>query len=456
MSSRVAISVENICKSYAVYQQAHDRLKQAILPRVQRLFRLQERQYYTSFEALKPISFTVQKGETVGIIGKNGSGKSTLLQIICGTLAASAGRVDVSGRIAPLLELGSGFNPEFTGQENVYLNAAILGLDEEEIKQRFGAIADFADIGDFMYQPVRLYSSGMVVRLAFAVAVNSQPEILVVDEALSVGDEFFQRKCFSRIEEIRAKGATILFVSHSGAQIVELCDRAILLDAGEHVTTGRPKAVISQYQQLTHADSSQRQVVRSQIQAAIAAASGEQSTSSLANENALIEQCEVCYDTSLESNCSVSYPSQGAHIEEVKILDSLGRQVNCLQRGRAYQYTYNVRFVHEAYKVRFGMLIKTPSGLELGGAVSAPSMSKALAYIPANAIAKVVFHFVCHLNPRLYFMNAGVKAWVAGEERFLHRVLDICAFRVMPVEQDIATAVVDLQCQSDVTIQRIT
>src|SRR5690348_2740583 len=221
-SEDFSIRVDRLSKRYEIYAQPAHRLKQMILPRAQRAMRRSARTYFKEFWALRDVSFDVRRGETVGIVGRNGSGKSTLLQMICGTLHPTAGRISVGGRIAALLELGAGFNPEFTGRENVYLNAAVIGLSREEIDARFDDIAAFADIGDFMEQPVKTYSSGMYVRLAFAVAINVDPEILVVDEALAVGDELFQRKCFARIDAIRSKGATILFVSHSANAVVEL------------------------------------------------------------------------------------------------------------------------------------------------------------------------------------------------------------------------------------------
>jgi len=196
------------------------------------------------------VDLTLGRGETVGIVGRNGSGKSTLLQIICGTLQPTAGDVNVNGRVAALLELGAGFNPDFTGRENVYLNGAIIGLSREEIDAEFEKIERFADIGQFINQPTKSYSSGMYVRLAFSVAIHANPDILIIDEALSVGDEAFQRKCFARIEQMQAKGTTILFVSHSAQAVIELCDRAVLLDAGEILLTGTPKQVVGQYQRL--------------------------------------------------------------------------------------------------------------------------------------------------------------------------------------------------------------
>lgn len=204
-SSDIAIRIQNLSKCYQIYGSPHDRLKQFVAPRMQCLLGKPIKQYFREFWALKDISFEINKGETVGIVGCNGSGKSTLLQIICGTLAPTGGTVETRGRIAALLELGSGFNPEFTGRENVYMNAAVLGLSKKQVDDRFDDIAAFADIGQFIEQPVKTYSSGMYIRLAFAVAVNLDPEILIVDEALAVGDELFQRKCYSKIEAIKIK-----------------------------------------------------------------------------------------------------------------------------------------------------------------------------------------------------------------------------------------------------------
>ena len=264
-SNDFAIRVQSLSKCFHIYDAPSDRLKQMLAPRLQRIARQQPKQYFQEFWALKDINFEIKKGETVGIIGRNGSGKSTLLQIICGTLTPSNGSVQTNGRIAALLELGSGFNPEFSGRENVYMNAAVLGLSTCEIDARFNDIVAFADIGDFIGQPVKTYSSGMMVRLAFAVAINVDPDILIIDEALSVGDELFQRKCFSRIETIKNNGATILFVSHSGGIIVELCDRALLMDSGERLATGSPKEIISRYQKLLYAPSDKHKAIRDQI-----------------------------------------------------------------------------------------------------------------------------------------------------------------------------------------------
>jgi lipopolysaccharide transport system ATP-binding protein len=249
MSSEVAILVENVSKSFAIYESPRDRLKQFLLPRLRRLFGLAPKNYYREFKALSGVSFKMMRGETIGIIGRNGAGKSTLLQIICGTLAASEGSVDVRGRIAALLELGAGFNPEFTGRENAILNGELLGLSRREMELRLPEIEEFAGIGDFIDQPIKTYSSGMYVRLAFAVQACVDPEILIVDEALSVGDIGFQYKCFRRMEELRRKGVTILMVTHSTGSILEYADRCIVMDGGSiQVDTSDVLAAVLTYE----------------------------------------------------------------------------------------------------------------------------------------------------------------------------------------------------------------
>jgi lipopolysaccharide transport system ATP-binding protein len=239
MSSDIVLSVESVSKAYNIYEKPQDRLKQM-------LFR-GRRKYYNDFWALRDISFEVARGETVGIIGRNGSGKSTLLQIITGTVTPTSGRVTVHGRISPLLELGSGFNGEFTGRENVFLNAAVLGMSREQTEARYDEMAAFADIGEFIDSPVKHYSSGMFARLAFAVAVHVDPEILIVDEILAVGDAAFQRRCMQKFYEIRDGGCTILFVSHDRYQVNTVCQRALYLEKGKQVLFGPARRVVDRY-----------------------------------------------------------------------------------------------------------------------------------------------------------------------------------------------------------------
>lgn len=247
MSDDIAIKVDGLSKCYQIYDQPRDRLKQFVMPRLQGLAGQTPKQYFREFWALKDVSFEVKKGETVGIIGRNGSGKSTLLQMICGTLNPTSGGIQTNGRIAALLELGSGFNPEFTGRENVYLNANVLGLNRSEIDQHFDEILAFAEIGEFVDQPVKTYSSGMMVRLAFAVIAHVDADILVVDEALAVGDAFFTQKCMRFIRHFQSNGGTLLFVSHDTGAVVNLCSKAILLKQGQVIEEGLPKEVSERY-----------------------------------------------------------------------------------------------------------------------------------------------------------------------------------------------------------------
>lgn len=246
-SNDYAIQIQQVSKCYQVYENPTRRLKQFILPRIDRKLGREPRVYHEDFWALRDVSFVLPRGETMGIVGRNGSGKSTLLQIIAGTLTPTSGEVNVNGRVAALLELGAGFNADFSGRENVYLNASLLGLSKEETDNKLDDILSFADIGRFIDSPVRSYSSGMLVRLAFAVQAQIDPEILIVDEALAVGDAKFQAKCFMRLKKLKEQGTSILFVSHATEQIVTHCDSALLLDSGTMQARGKPKDVVNRY-----------------------------------------------------------------------------------------------------------------------------------------------------------------------------------------------------------------
>jgi len=250
--SAVAIRASDVSKCYAVYDRPSDRLKQMAASALHRFAGAPLKRFHSQFWALRGVSLQVGRGECVALIGRNGSGKSTLLQIITGTVSPTEGEVEVHGRVAALLELGSGFNPEFTGLENVYLNASLLGMQRNEVESRLDDILSFADIGDFIRQPVKTYSSGMVVRLAFAVQAQIDPDVLIVDEALAVGDARFQAKCFARLKALREGGTSILLVTHSTEQVVTHCDRAILLEHGEKLADGVPRQIVNQYLDLLY------------------------------------------------------------------------------------------------------------------------------------------------------------------------------------------------------------
>ena len=446
--TETVISIKNVSKCFKRYQHPGDRLKEMILP---------DRKLADDFWALHDINLDIPKGQTLGIVGRNGSGKSTLLQIIVGTLTPTSGSVDVKGRVSALLELGSGFNPEFTGRQNVFFNAQLLGFTQRETEDKFDAIAAFADIGDFIDRPVKTYSSGMFVRLAFAVATSVEPDILVVDEALSVGDEAFQRKCFARLQSIQEGGGTILFVSHAATSVVTLCTSAILMDSGELLLAHTPKVVISKYQKLIYADQDKVLELKSDIRALNKLTKQEcendRQDDGLESKNGEVkpEQClptskeyyDEFYDPGMIPSNTVRYPSRGAEIINPRITTIQGNVVNHLIGRQDYIYTYSVKFYRSTSKVRFGMLIKTISGFELAGA-SLNGSTQSVKYVEAETTIAVKFQFKCLLNPGVYFLNAGVVGTVDGDLTYLDRCVDVAMFRVQPCTESCGNGIVDL------------
>ena len=447
-----AIRVNNVSKRYVMFERPEDRFKQMVVPRLQRLVGRPGRRYFRDFAALNGVTFEIGRGETVGIIGRNGSGKSTLLQIICGTLQPTSGSVEVNGRIAALLELGAGFNPEFTGRENVFLNAQILGVPRQEMEWRFDEIARFADIGPFLDQPVKSYSSGMYVRLAFATAINVDPDILVVDEALSVGDEAFQRKCFARIEDIKDKGGTILFVSHGAQSIVQLCTRAVLIDGGEKILEGAPKPVVGQYQRLVNLSGEQAVKVRREIvdMGTVDLADGDDRSNTKSEPNptqalekkngypASPEDDDSWFDPGLVPDTTVSYEEDGGRISDIRFETLSGNRVNVLNQYRRYVVAYRFEALTELKNVSFGTLFKTIQGLELCGGNTNRDPEFRLKHMRAGEVMEIRFEFDCLLRPGVYFTNVGAVATVADDRRFVHRILDALACRVVgnPAELD--------------------
>lgn len=432
MSSDLAIEAIGLGKAYRIYAKPYHRLLQSLGMQL-------GAKSWRDFQALSGVDLQIFKGETVGIVGKNGSGKSTLLQILCGTLNPSHGSVRVNGRIAALLELGAGFNPDFSGRENVFLNAALLGMTRSEAEHRFSDIVRFADIGEHIDHPVSTYSSGMYIRLAFAVAISVQPEILIVDEALSVGDEAFQRKCFSRIEELKRSGCTILFVSHSASSIVQLCDRALLLDEGELLTSGAPKDVVALYQRLLYSSPESRRLVRSEIlsgglhaqDSAMDAVEGPQSESVHVPAAAAFGQVgSERFETALRAESTIEYESQGARILDPHLVNAEGHRVNVLAPGSSYVYRYRVKFDRTAERVHFGMMIKSLAGVDLFGMASHPE-GASLERVSEGAEVEVEFSFESKFLPGVYFTNAGCIGEVGGSEsKFLHRILDAFVFKI--------------------------
>lgn len=426
MTPDFAIQCRNIGKRYQIYDKPQDRLKQSLWRG--------RKQYFREFWALHDVSIEIKRGESVGIVGRNGAGKSTLLQIICGTLAPTNGEVAVNGRVSALLELGSGFNYEFTGKENINISCALMGMTREETSARMEDILDFANIGEFIDQPIKTYSSGMVVRLAFAASICVDPDIFVVDEALAVGDVAFQRKCFMRLQEIKDKGATVIFVSHAPGIVVEFCDRAFLLDCGEQLLSGDPQIIVSKYQQLVYAAPDRQEALREEIRNLNTSQVPESICELDGNEESKCAEAQSpvktdYYDPDLNAESTISYEHQGAQIENSRILTADGDQVNVLKRGVEYIYCYDVKFYQPATAVRFGMAIKTTSGFELGGS-STSTLKDAIKNIDAGSYVNVSFRFKALLSPGVYFINAGSTGIRDGNPCILHRIIDANVFRV--------------------------
>ncbi|MCC6867733.1 MAG: ABC transporter ATP-binding protein [Burkholderiales bacterium] len=402
------LTVTALSKRYELYARPVDRL-------LQTLWR-GRRQFFREFWALRDVSFTLDPGQVLGVVGRNGSGKSTLLQLVAGTLTPTAGAVTTQGRVAALLELGSGFNPEFSGRENVFLNGAIMGLTPAEMRERLPEILAFADIGDFVDRPVKTYSSGMALRLAFAVATAVAPRVLIVDEALAVGDEAFQRKCFARIEAMRDDGAVVLFVSHSPQQVIELCDAALLLDHGRVLMHDEPRRVVPEYQRLLYGPA--------RSGAGAPAATSEPAGAAPAAE------ADAAFDPGLRSASLVEYARHGARIHDLRLETADGRAINVLTRGAVYVVSYAVEFEAAAARVRFGMMVKTTTGVELGGATF-PAGNDAAGPFAPGARVRLAFTFHCRLFAGTYFVNAGLMGEVGDRYTYLHRLVDALAFRVL-------------------------
>ena len=441
MPDSPVVEVKGVSKFYRIWENPAARLRWGLVESLTRLTvgkdrvaaRLEAKapKYYRDFYALQDVSLRLLPGESLGIMGRNGSGKSTLLQIIAGTLQATSGTAETHGRIGALLELGSGFNPEFTGLENVYLNAALLGLSRKQTDAKLDQILDFADIGEFIDQPVKTYSSGMVVRLGFAVQTAVDPEVLIVDEALAVGDESFQRKCFRRLDVLKKAGTSLLFVSHAAPQVVELCDHAILLVKGRVSCEGKPKLVVNEYHRQIYGASESRAEITQSENSPNSVPESTTTTNWETTVDNLITPDDESYFGDLKHDDAVqAYDSAGAEISSPWIETEAGQKVNHLTRGRTYCYNYFVTFKSTLSQVRFGASIKLPSGLELAGMASHRSNER-VTEIAAGTRCRVRFRFVCRLLPGAYFLNAGVLCIDGeGKEFFAHRLVDACYFRV--------------------------
>jgi len=348
-SDEYAVVLEKVSKIYKLYARPVDRLKEALLRG--------RRSYHQEFWALRDVDLAVPKGTTVAFIGVNGSGKSTVLQLAAGILQPSAGSVRARGRVGALLELGAGFNPEHTGRENVYINGAILGIEHEEMKERMAAIVRFADIGDFIDRPVKTYSTGMYVRLAFAVAINVDPEILLIDEALSVGDMYFQHRCLTKLHELQARGKTILFVSHDPSFVVTLASKVAWIHEGRLLEWGNPERIVSQYMAMINS----RELRERRSTEAVPATTGP------ANEESVGAETPADLAETSIPNVDVRYGNQKAQILGVGLYDEQEARINSAQGGQTILIRISVLFREDVDRPIIGFMIKTRLGLYLSG-----------------------------------------------------------------------------------------
>lgn len=431
-----AIRVKDVTKIYRLYDRPSDRLKESLS--------LTRKNYHKDFYALKGVSFDVGKGESVGIIGTNGSGKSTILKIITGVLTPSGGEVTVNGRISALLELGAGFNMEYTGIENVYMNGTMMGYSRADMDKKLPEILEFADIGDFVYQPVKSYSSGMFVRLAFALAINVDPEILIVDEALSVGDIFFQAKCYRRMDELRAGGTTILMVTHDMSSVLKYCDRTVLLNNGTKVAEGKPgemvdlykKILAGQYDQLTEMISErERSNATGGALSGAGQTEGEGSDDSVkadggsANYNRK-HSGELMRD-SMTVNPSVNeYGNGRAEIYDFGILDKDGRLTNLVLKGETFTIKERIRFNGHVEAPIFTYTFRDEKGNDLTGTNTMFENAKVDSADEGDEY-EVTFSQRMDLQGGEYLISMSCTGFEQGELVVYHRLYDILNFTVI-------------------------
>ena len=431
MHKNIAIKVQNLTKIYKLYDKPIDRLKESLHPL--------KKKYYHEFHALNNVSFEIHKGETVGIIGKNGSGKSTLLKIITGVLTPTSGRVSIHGKISAILELGAGFNPDMTGLENIYLNTSINGMNKAQTDKKIDEIVAFAELGEFIHQPIKTYSSGMKARLAFAVSINVEPDILIVDEALSVGDAAFQRKCFAKMEEIRANGATILFVSHSEGSVVALCNRAIWISNGNQIIDGTPKLVTGLYMKHINENKIDKSKIEKEYEGLKdnkeerqeeSKEEKEQYNSKLKIKNSELKNfsIEEYYNPALKPSSTIYYEEKGAKISDVKITTLDGKEVNILSQGNQYHIEFRINFLKNIHCV-VGCNITDKSGIYLSGAVYPAILSyKEYTYFNQNSNILIKFNFTASLNENNYFLSC-MLVDNKGDE--LHKIKDAYMFKIL-------------------------
>ena len=411
MDKNLAISVQGVSKIYKLYDKPIDRLKEAVS--------LTHKSYHRDFFALSDISFDVKKGETVGIIGTNGSGKSTILKIITGVLSPTTGTAEVSGNISALLELGAGFNSEYTGLENIYMNGTMMGFSREEMQRRMDDILRFADIGDFVNQPVKTYSSGMFVRLAFALAINVDPEILIVDEALSVGDVFFQAKCYRRMEEMMKNGTTILMVSHDMGSIIKYCDKVVLLNRGHFVAQGEAGKMVDLYKKILANQTDE-----------LAEALIEQKKEALG-----LPVGEVHPDKSMKERMNLNpevqeYGDGRASFEDFGTLDARGNVTNLLLKGEMFTIRERIRFHAPIENPIFTYTLRDKKGTDITGTNTLFEGTE-IKPVKDGDVYTVSFRQKMNLQGGEYLLSMSCTGYENGEHVVYHRLYNVLSLTVI-------------------------
>ncbi len=437
----IAIKVRNLSKVFKIYPHPIDMLWEMVTGKSRG----------HEFWALRDISFDLCRGEIVGFIGRNGAGKSTLLKILTGTLDKTHGDVEVNGRISSILELGTGFNPEYTGRENIIMGGLCLGMTRKEIEAKSEWIIEFSELEEFIDQPFKTYSSGMQARLTFATTVCTDPDLLIVDEALAVGDAAFQRKCFARIEKIKENGCSILFVSHSTHAVMELCDRAILMDHGRALYSGRTKTAVGLYEKLLFMPTGETfdvDVELQQMKLESPEKGGDKGKGeSIESQAPPAEKSESYLDKFFISKSMDFFPVNGGEISNPRIINTLGENVNCLVSGEKYKFCYELQAMRYIANMKVFCALKNLFGTVFGGGNYPGSATERLS-LSAGDVLSVEFEFVCALNPETYYFNCGVQDVETGE--IIHRIVDATVFRVVKKTNPYSTATIDFSIKPSV------
>ena len=441
MDKNIAISVMDVSKIYRLYDKPIDRLKEALS--------LTHKKYHKEFFALDKLSFNVEKGSTVGIIGTNGSGKSTILKIITGVLNPSTGSVKVDGNISALLELGAGFNSDYTGIENIYMNGTMMGFSREEMEKKLPEILEFADIGDFVYQPVKTYSSGMFVRLAFALAINVEPEILIVDEALSVGDVFFQSKCYAKMEEIRKKGTTILMVTHDMGSIIKYCDKVVLLNKGKFLAEGSARDMVDLYKKILAGQFDETSMELSDFNSGVVE---DLANIKMSKEDTFMKTTNELMKAKMTINPSLTEYGDGrASIVDFGIVDAKGSISNLLMKGEYFYIKEKIRFNSKIKSPIFTYTIKDKKGTELSGTNTMLEAAK-VEEVDEGDIYEVSFKQKMTLQGGEYLLSMSCTGFEEGDLQVYHRLYDVASITVISNKNTVG--IFDMESEVEIKLHR--